>query len=158
MDGHSFDAVHDALDAAKAVSDRPSLICCKTVIGKGAPNKADSHDAHGAPLGEKEVAATRANIGWSYPPFEIPAHVYEGWDARVKGTGLEKLWSNRFAEYAREHPELAAEFERRMSGKLPGNWQERASTLVARTQEKAETIATRKASQNAIEALGPGSA
>ena len=115
VDGHSFDAVHDALLAARAVSDRPSLICCKTVIGKGAPNKADSHDAHGSPLGEKEVAATRENIGWKYPPFEIPADVYEGWDARVKGTGLEKLWSNRFAEYAREHPELAAEFERRMS-------------------------------------------
>ena len=90
VDGHSFDAVHDALLAARAVSDRPSLICCKTVIGKGAPNKADSHDAHGSPLGEKEVAATRENIGWKYPPFEIPADVYEGWDARVKGAGLEK--------------------------------------------------------------------
>jgi transketolase len=156
VDGHSFGAVHDALVAARAVSDRPSLICCKTVIGKGAPNKADSHDAHGSPLGEKEVAATRENIGWKYPPFEIPREVYEGWDARVKGTGLEKLWSNRFAEYAREYPELAAEFERRTAGKLPADWQEGARALVARTQQKAESIATRKASQNALEALGPG--
>ena len=92
MDGHSFDAVDNALLAAQAVSDRPSLICCKTVIGKGAPNKADSHDAHGSPLGEKEVAATRENIGWSYAPFEIPADVYAGWDARARGAGLEKLW------------------------------------------------------------------
>jgi len=156
VDGHSFDAVYDALLAAKAVRDRPSLICCKTVIGKGAPNKADSHDAHGSPLGEKEVAATRENIGWKHPPFEIPADVYEGWDARVKGAGLEKLWSNRFVEYGREYPELAAEFERRMAGKLPADWQERARALVSRAQEKAESIATRKASQNALEALGAG--
>jgi transketolase len=156
VDGHSMDAVHDALDAARAAGDRPTLICCRTVIGKGAPNKADSHDAHGSPLGEKEVAATRQNIGWKYPPFEIPADVYEGWDARVKGAGLEKLWTNRFAEYARQHPELAAEFERRMRGTLPDDWHTRARALVARALEKAENIATRKASQNAIEALAPG--
>ncbi len=134
--------------------DRPSLICCKTVIGKGAPNKADSHDAHGAPLGEKEVAATRENIGWRYAPFEIPADVYAGWDARARGAELEKAWNDRFAEYARKYPELAAEFERRTTGKLPADWQERARGLVARTREKAESIATRKASQNALEALG----
>ncbi len=156
VDGHSMDAVHDALDAARAAGDRPTLICCRTVIGKGAPNKADSHDAHGSPLGEKEVAATRQNIGWKYPPFEIPADVYEGWDARVKGAGLEKLWTNRFAEYARQHPELAAEFERRMRGTLPDDWHTRARALVAGALEKAENIATRKASQNAIEALAPG--
>jgi len=156
VDGHGLDAVHDALDAARAAGDRPTLICCRTVIGKGAPNKADSHDAHGSPLGEKEVAATRQNIGWKYPPFEIPADVYEGWDARVKGAGLEKLWTNRFAEYARQHPELAAEFERRMRGTLPDDWHTRARALVAGALEKAENIATRKASQNAIEALAPG--
>jgi len=156
VDGHSMDAVHDALDAARAAGDRPTLICCRTVIGKGAPNKADSHDAHGSPLGEKEVAATRQNIGWKYPPFEIPADVYEGWDARVKGAGLEKLWTNRFAEYARQHPELAAEFERRMRGTLPDDWHTRARALVAGALEKAENIATRKASQNAIETLAPG--
>jgi transketolase len=155
VDGHSFEAVHAAMEQAKAVGDRPSLICCKTVIGKGAPNKADSHDAHGSPLGEKEVAATRENIGWRHPPFEIPADVYEGWDARVKGAGLEKLWRNRFAEYQRAHPALAAQFERRMAGELPAGWREQAAAYLARTAQKAENIATRKASQNAIEALAP---
>jgi transketolase len=155
VDGHSFAAMHAAIEQAKAVTDRPSLICCKTIIGKGAPNKADSHDAHGAPLGEKEVAATRENIGWRHPPFEIPADVYAGWDARVKGAGLEKLWRNRFDEYARAHPELAAEFTRRMGGALPDAWREHSAAFVARTAQKAETIATRKASQNAIEALAP---
>ena len=155
VDGHSFEAVHAAIEQAKAAGDRPSLICCKTVIGKGAPNKADSHDAHGSPLGEKEVAATRANIGWVHPPFEIPAAVYQGWDARVKGAGLEKLWRNRFAEYRRAHSALAAEFERRVAGELPAGWREHAAAYLARTVEKAENIATRKASQNAIEGLAP---
>jgi transketolase len=155
VDGHSFEAVHAAIQQTKAVGDRPSLICCKTVIGKGAPNKADSHDVHGSPLGEKEVAATRENIGWHHPPFEIPDDVYEGWDARVKGAGLEKLWRNRFAEYERAYPALAAEFNRRMSGELPAGWREHAAAYLARTVEKAETIATRKASQNAIEGLAP---
>ena len=155
VDGHSFEAVNAAMEQAKAVTDRPSLICCKTIIGKGSPNKADSHDSHGAPLGEKEVAATRENIGWKYPAFEIPDDVYAGWDARVRGAGLEKLWSNRFEEYSREHPELAAEFKRRMSGALPADWREAAAAFVERTVQKAETIATRKASQNSIEGLAP---
>ena len=155
VDGHSVEAVDAAIEQAKAVTDRPSLICCKTIIGKGAPNKADSHDAHGAPLGEKEVAATRENIGWRYPPFEIPAEVYAGWDARVKGAGLEKLWRNRFDEYARTHPALAAEFTRRTSGALPAGWREHRAAFIERTVQKAETIATRKASQNAIEGLAP---
>ncbi len=155
VDGHSFEAVHAAIESAKATGDRPSLICCKTLIGKGAPNKADSHDAHGSPLGDKEVAATRENIGWRHPPFEIPADVYQGWDARVKGTGLEKLWRNRFAEYRRAHPALAAEFERRMAGDLPAAWREHAAAYLAQTVEKGENIATRKASQNAIEGLAP---
>jgi len=156
VDGHSFEAVHAALLAARAVGDRPSLICCKTVIGKGAPNKADSHDAHGAPLGEKEVAATRENLGWRDAPFEIPDDVYAGWDARGRGAELEKAWDGRFAEYARNFPELAAEFQRRTAGKLPTDWPARAGALVTRTREKAETIATRKASQNALEALSAG--
>jgi transketolase len=155
VDGHSVEAVDAAIEQAKALTDRPSLICCKTIIGKGAPNKADSHDAHGAPLGEKEVAATRENIGWRYPPFEIPAEVYAGWDARVKGAGLEKLWRNRFDEYARTHPALAAEFTRRTSGALPAGWREHRAAFIERTVQKAETIATRKASQNAIEGLAP---
>ena len=155
VDGHSVEAVDAAIEQAKALTDRPSLICCKTIIAKGAPNKADSHDAHGAPLGEKEVAATRENIGWRYPPFEIPAEVYAGWDARVKGAGLEKLWRNRFDEYARTHPALAAEFTRRTSGALPAGWREHRAAFIERTVQKAETIATRKASQNAIEGLAP---
>ena len=154
VDGHSFEAVHAAIEQAKAVTDRPSLICCKTVIGKGAPNKADSHEAHGSPLGDKEVAAARENIGWRHAPFEIPADVYAGWDARVKGAGLESLWSDRFEEYTRAHPELAAEFKRRMSGALPADWREVSAGFIAATAQKAESIATRKASQNALEGLG----
>jgi transketolase len=155
VDGHSFEAVQAAVAEAKAVADRPSLVCCRTIIGKGAPNKADSHDAHGSPLGDKEVAATRENIGWSYAPFEIPQDVYAGWDARQRGAQLEEAWNRRFAEYARAHPDLAAEFRRRMERVLPQDWRERAQALIAKTVAKAETIATRKASQNAIEGLGP---
>jgi transketolase len=154
VDGHDVAAVDAAIRAAKAVTDRPSLICCKTVIGKGSPNKAGSHDAHGAPLGEKEVAATRAAIGWNYPPFEIPASVYAGWDARAKGGALEAAWNERFDQYAAKYPELAAEFRRRMAGELPASWQADAAAFVAQVNAKAETIATRKASQNALEAVG----
>ncbi len=155
VDGHNFVAIETALQAAKAETGRPSLICCKTVIAEGSPNKAGTHEAHGAALGDAEVAATRAHIGWEHPPFVIPQDVYEGWDARIKGTGLETLWNNRFAEYEREHPELAAEFKRRMHRELPGNWQQAAAAFVAKTVEKGESIATRKSSQNAIEALAP---
>ena len=155
VDGHNFVAIETALQAAKAETSRPSLICCKTVIAEGSPNKAGTHEAHGAALGDAEVAATRAHIGWDHPPFVIPQDVYEGWDARIKGTGLETLWNNRFAEYEREHPELAAEFKRRMHRELPGNWQQATAAFVAKTVEKGESIATRKSSQNAIEALAP---
>ena len=155
VDGHSFGAIDAALQEAKAENARPSLICCKTVIAQGAPNKAGTHEAHGAALGEAEVAATRAHIGWSHPPFEIPRDVYEGWDARVRGTGLEALWNNRFVEYERAYPELAAEFQRRIKRELPANWKARTSEYLAKTNEKGESIATRKASQNAIEALAP---
>ena len=153
VDGHDFEAVNAAVQAAKGVADRPTLIRCKTVIGKGSPNKADTHEVHGAALGEKEVAATRANLGWGHAPFDIPQSVYEGWDARVRGAGLEKLWRNRFDEYARAHPELAAQFERRMAGRLPDDWDRVAQALLAAVAAKGESIATRKASQNAIEAL-----
>ena len=154
VDGHDVAAVDAAIRAAQAVTDRPSLICCKTVIGKGAPHKAGSHDAHGAPLGEKEVAATREAIGWPYAPFEIPAHVYAGWDARTRGAQLEAQWRERFAGYEAKYPELAAELRRRMAGELPANWRAATRDLVAAIDAKAETIATRKASQNAIEGLG----
>lgn len=154
VDGHDIEAVDKAIHAAKAVTDKPSLICCKTVIGKGSPNKADSHDAHGAPLGEKEVAATREAIGWAYPPFEIPEHVYDAWNARERGERAQAAWQERFTSYATNYPDLAAEFKRCMAGDLPAGWAESTRALVAQLDAKGETIATRKASQNAIEALG----
>ena len=155
VDGHDVDAVERAIVAAKAVADRPSLICCKTVIGKGAPNKAGSHDVHGAALGEKEVAATRAAIGWEHVPFEIPQNVYAGWDARARGAEFEGQWNRRFAAYEKQHPQLAREFLRRMAGELPTGWKSHCDALLAKIEAKAETIATRKASQNAIEGLAP---
>jgi transketolase len=153
VDGHDVAAVDAAIRAAKAVADRPSLICCKTVIGKGSPNKADSHDAHGAPLGDKEIAATREAIGWNHPAFEIPPHVYAGWSAREAGAKAQGAWDERFAKYAGQYPELAAEFRRRMAGDLPADWAEQSARFLAAVDAKGETIASRKASQNAIEGL-----
>ena len=153
VDGHDVDAVDRAISAAMAVTDRPSLICCKTVIGKGAPNKAGSHDSHGAALGEKEVAATRAAIGWNHPAFEVPKSVYEGWDARARGAAYENAWNERFGAYEKQHAELAREFRRRMAGELPAGWKAHCDALLAKIDAKGETIATRKASQNAIEGL-----
>jgi transketolase len=155
VNGHDPEAVDAAINAGKKVTDKPTLICCKTIIGMGSPNKADTHDVHGAALGDAEVAATREYIGWKYPPFEIPRHVYEAWDARTKGAGLEKLWNNKFAEYKAAFPKEAAEFERRIKGDLPANWKAHAADVLVKANEKAETIATRKASQNAINALAP---
>jgi transketolase len=155
VEGHDPEALNAAINAAKAVTDKPSLICCKTIIGAGSPNKEGTHDVHGAALGDAEVAATRAHIGWNYPPFEIPPHVYAAWDARTRGAGLEKLWNNKFAEYRAAFPAEAAEFERRTKGDLPANWTEHAAKAIAQINEKGETIATRKASQNAINALVP---
>ena len=155
VDGHNVDAVNVAIEASKKITDRASLICCKTIIGKGSPNKAGSHDSHGAALGEKEVAATRQNIGWNHPPFEIPADIYAGWDARGKGAAWEADWNARFAAYSKAFPKEAAEFTRRMSGELPQNWHRHAEAFLAVVNEKAETIASRKASQNTIEALAP---
>ncbi len=155
VDGHDIEAVDAAIQAAQLERRRPSLICCKTVIAKGAPTKANTHEAHGAPLGKEEVVATRAAIGWPHPPFEVPGHVYAAWDARAKGAVLEAAWNEKFAAYQRKLPELAAQFHRRMAGELPGGWAELVRTLVARANAKAETVATRKASQNALEGLGP---
>ncbi len=155
VDGHNPAAIEAAVQQAKSVTDKPSLICCKTIIGKGSPNKEGTHDVHGAALGDAEVADTRKNLGWDHPPFEIPMDVYEGWDCTTKGQGLETLWNNKFAEYAAAFPAEAAEFKRRMAGGLPANWKQHAADFIAKTNEKAETIATRKASQNCINGLAP---
>ena len=153
VDGHSAEALDRVIAKAKAETTRPTLVCCKTVIAKGAPNKANSHDAHGAPLGSKEVAATREALGWKYAPFEVPREIYDAWDARARGAKLERQWQDKFASYAKEHPQLAAEFKRRIARELPHSWREQCGALINRVNEKAETIATRRASQNAIEAL-----
>jgi transketolase len=155
VDGHDVEAVDAAVRAAKTVTDRPTLICCRTVIGKGAPKKANTGSAHGAPLGPDEVAATRAAIGWNHPPFEIPADIRDAWDGRQAGARIEGTWNDRFAAYAKAFPEAATEFRRRMNGDLPADWGTQAQAFVDATVAKAETIATRKASQNALDGFGP---
>lgn len=155
VDGHDVDAVDAAVRAAKAVTDRPTLICCRTIIGKGAPKKANTGAAHGSPLGADEVAATRAALGWNHPPFEIPADIRAAWDGRKTGAEVEGAWNGRFAAYAKAHPEAAVELQRRMNGDLPADWGKQAQAFVDATIAKAETIATRKASQNALDGFGP---
>jgi transketolase len=155
IDGHDSEAIDNAIRAAKAIADKPTLICCKTVIGHGSPNKAGSHEAHGAPLGDTEVAATRATLGWNYAPFEIPQHIYELWDARGVGADIEEAWRRRFGSYASAHPELSREFERRMRGELPREFGEIIRRLMTRTHAKTATMASRKASQEAIEGIAP---
>ncbi|MDQ5888924.1 MAG: transketolase [Pseudomonadota bacterium] len=155
VNGHDFAALDAAIAEARTSTDKPVMICCKTVIGMGSPNKAGGHDCHGAPLGDAEIAATRANIGWSHGPFEIPADVYAGWDGKTKGAAAENDWNQRFAAYQQAYPQLAAEFLRRMAGELPANWAATAQQALAEVNAKAETIATRKASQNSIGALAP---
>ncbi|GLU30792.1 transketolase [Trinickia caryophylli] len=150
--GHDVDAVDAAIAAAKRAG-KPTLICCKTVIGKGAPTKAGTHDVHGAALGAQEIAATREALGWKWEPFVIPQEVYAAWDAKELGARSEALWSDAFAQYRAKYPAEAAEFERRMAGKLPADWAAKAQAIVAGANERAETIATRKASQQAIEGL-----
>ena len=155
VDGNNSEAVEKALQEAKTVTDKPTLIICKTIIGKGSPNKEGTGDVHGAALGDAEVKATREHLGWKYAPFEIPQDIYEGWDCRTKGQGLETLWSNKFTEYKQAFPQEAAEFERRMKSELPANWNDHITKAVAAINEKGETVATRKASQIAINALAP---
>jgi transketolase len=155
VNGHDPEALHKAIEAAKAVTDKPSLICCKTVIGAGSPNKAGTHDVHGAPLGDAEIAAARPHIGWNFGPFEIPREVYEAWDAKKKGAEWEGSWNQKFEHYAKAFPAEAAEFKRRMAKQLPANWAEFAKKAIAAANEKGETVATRKASQIAINALAP---
>jgi len=155
VDGHDADEIKIAIEAARAISARPSLICCKTVIGYGSPNKAGSHDCHGAPLGEAEVAATREALGWEYEPFVIPEEVYQGWDQRDKGQAREDAWQKKFDEYREAHPELAAEFERRTNSEFPPHWQEEADAFIAEVVAAGENKATRQASLAAIEAYSP---
>jgi transketolase len=155
VDGHNPDAVKAAIEAARQVTDKPSLICCQTIIGYGSPNKQGKEECHGAALGDAEVAATRANIGWPHAPFEIPAEIYGGWSAKDKGAQAEAGWNSRFAAYAAAHPALAAEFKRRMAGELPKDWEAKAGAFIAEVDAKAEKIASRKASQNALNGFGP---
>ncbi len=152
VDGHDVDAVDAAIKSAHATTDKPTLICCKTIIGKGSPNRQGTDLAHGQALGEKEVALTREAIGWTFPPFEIPQTAYDGWDARERGAEFESDWTGRYSAYEAAFPALAAEFERRMAGQLPKTFAKRVDAFVEQQNTKAETIATRKASQQAIEA------
>lgn len=156
VQGHDPVAIEAAIAQARADATRPTLICCKTIIGAGAPNKQDSHDVHGAPLGATEIDAARAHIGWNHPPFEVPAEVYAAWNARDQGRAAEAAWNDRLAAYAKEFPELATEFRRRViDNELPADWSSHVDAVIARIVDKAETIATRKASQNSIEAFAP---
>ncbi len=155
VNGHDPVALQAAIVQAKGVTDKPTLICCKTIIGAGSPNKQGTHDVHGAPLGDKEIAAVREAIGWHHPPFEIPAEVYAAWDAKQKGAAWQSAWEGQFAAYTQAYPAEAAEFKRRMAHQLPDNWADFAKAALATANAKAETVATRKASQIAINALAP---
>jgi transketolase len=155
VDGHDAASVEAALKSAQAVSDRPSLICCKTVIGKGSPKRAGTAKAHGEALGVEEIAATRASLGWNHPPFEIPQAIYADWDQRAKGAAAQAAWDARFAAYAAAHPNLAREFTRRMAGELPVNFSALAAAAVEAANTKGETVATRKASQLALTEFAP---
>ncbi|WP_413515297.1 transketolase, partial [Serratia proteamaculans] len=154
VDGHNPDAIKAAIEEARKVTDKPSLLMCKTVIGFGSPNKAGTHDVHGAALGAAEVAATREALGWKYAAFEIPQDIYAQWDAREAGKAKEAAWDDKFAAYAKAFPELAAEFKRRVNGELPANWKADAKAFVEKLQANPANIASRKASQNALETFG----
>ncbi|MDN6632356.1 MAG: transketolase, partial [Enterobacterales bacterium] len=154
VDGHNSDAIKAAIEDARKVTDKPSLLMCKTTIGFGSPNKAGSHEAHGAPLGAAEIEATRKALGWNYAPFEIPQEIYSQWDAKEAGKAKESAWDKKFAAYQAAFPELAAEFKRRVSGELPANWAEESKKFIDHLQANPAKIASRKASQNALEAFG----
>ena len=154
VDGHNPDAIKAAIEEAHNVTDKPSLLMCKTVIGFGSPNKAGTHDVHGAALGAAEVAATREALGWKYAAFEIPQDIYAQWDAKEAGKAKEAAWNDKFDAYAKAHPELAKEFKRRVNGELPANWETEAQKFIEQLQANPANIASRKASQNALEAFG----
>ena len=155
VDGHDAAAIEAALVEAKSNTSQPTLVCCKTLIGFGAPNKQGKEECHGAPLGDEEIAATREALGWPHAPFEVPADVYEAWDAKAKGADAEANWNTKFDAYSAAYPELASELTRRLSGDLPKDFAEKASAYVAQCQEDANTVASRKASQNTLNAFGP---
>ena len=155
VDGHDPEAIDKAIKEAKKVTDKPTLICCKTIIGKGSPNKAGTHGCHGAALGDDEVALVRKEIGWEHAPFVIPQDVYDGWNQKDKGDTREQEWNAKFDAYAEEFPEMAAEFKRRMSNELPADWEKQSNALINDANNAAEKVATRKASQNVITALAP---
>lgn len=155
VDGHDPESIRAAIDVAKSIASMPTLIICKTVIGFGSPQKAGTHDVHGAPLGEAEVAATRDALGWPYPPFVIPSEIAAQWDARKAGQVKEAAWNEAFATYAKAFPELAAEYARRIKGQLPAEFAGKAQAFIEQLQAKPAKIASRKASQNTLEAFGP---
>jgi len=153
VDGHDADAIKKAVDEARSVTDKPSIICCKTTIGFGSPNKGGKEECHGAPLGEEEIKLTKEQLGWEHDAFVIPDEIYAGWDAKEKGAAAEAAWDEKFAAYEAEHPLLAQEFVARMNGDLGKDWEAQADAFINAVAEKGETIASRKASQNAIEGL-----
>jgi transketolase len=155
VDGHNPEAIKQAIALAKAMTDKPTLICCKTTIGFGSPNKAGSHACHGAPLGQEEINLTKAALGWDHAAFEVPASIYAGWDAKAKGAAAEKAWNDKFAAYKKAYPELAAEFERAMKGELPADWKAKSAAFIAKANADAKTTATRKASLACIEGYSP---
>ncbi|WP_444899509.1 transketolase [Microbulbifer sp. VAAC004] len=155
VDGHDATAIKAAIEEARANSDKPTIICCKTVIGFGSPNKQGREECHGAPLGDDEISLVRETLGWAHAPFEIPAEIYADWDAKPKGEAQEDEWKDIFADYREEFPELAAEFERRMRGELPADFFVKADDYIQQCQDDAQKIASRKASQNALNAYGP---
>ena len=155
VDGHDPEQLIAAIEMARANTEAPTLICCKTIIGFGSPNKQGKEECHGAPLGDAEIALTRERLGWAHGPFEIPGDIRAGWDKRDKGAALEAEWSALFERYASEFPELAADFTRRMRGELPADWSEKSAAYIRDLQAKGETIASRKASQNTLNAFGP---
>jgi len=154
VDGHNPEEIKAAIIAAKAETKKPTIICCKTIIGFGSPAKQGTHDCHGAPLGHDEIAATRKALGWNHGPFEIPADVYAGWDNKEQGKAAEQSWDEKFAAYAAAYPELASEYKRRVNNELPAEWEAKSSAYIADLQANQGNIATRKASQNCIEAFG----
>src|SRR5690606_10321394 len=155
VNGHNPEEIRAAIEMARANTDRPSLICCKTIIGFGSPNKQGKEECHGAPLGDDEIKLTRAQLGWNHAPSDVPADMYAQRSAKEKGAAAESDWQRQFDNSRNEFPQLAAEFERRMKGELPADWAEKSGAYIQQVQDTSEKIASRKASQNSLNAFGP---